>query len=39
MKEDHTLSGHRGVCDMQLFISIFVTFLRHNALYTPVLSV
>jgi hypothetical protein len=27
MKEDHTLSGHRGVCDMQLFFSIFVTFL------------
>ena len=27
MKEDHTLRGHRGVCDMQLFISIFVTFL------------
>ena len=27
MKEDHTLSGHRGVCDKQLFFSIFVTFL------------
>ena len=27
MKEDHTLSGHRGLCDKQLFFSIFVTFL------------
>jgi hypothetical protein len=27
MKEDHTLNRHRCVCDMQLFISIFVTFL------------
>ena len=26
MKEDHTqLSGHHGVCDKQLFFSIFVT--------------